>query len=74
MRVGALALGQPEIDEDAARVRGRVQEVGGLDVAVQDVVVVHGAQRGEERVEVVSHLGDGEVAEVLAEVAVLEVG
>ena len=74
VRVGALALGKAEVDKDAASMCGRVEEVGGLDVAMQDIMVVDGFEGCKEAVEVVSHVGYGEVAEVFSEVAVLKVG
>lgn len=72
--IGAFAFRQPEVDEHAALLVGLVEEVRGLDVAVDDALEMHGGQGLEERAEVDLHLRDRHLTEVLAEVRVPEVG
>lgn len=73
-RVGALALGEAEVDEHALLAVDVVEEVGGLDVAVDDAGFVHGFEGGEERGQVGLHVARVHAAEVLTEVLVLVVG
>ena len=51
-----------------------VEEISGLDVAVDDAFVVDGFEGGEEGVQVDAHVVGGHAAEVFAEVLVLVVG
>ena len=46
--VGAFALGEAEVHEDASPAVDVVEEVCGLDVSVEDAMLVHGCQRREE--------------------------
>lgn len=71
--VGPFSLGQAKVDENTPLSCGRVEEVCRLDVTVDDLVFVDGADGGEELVKVDTHVVDGHVTEVVAEVAVLEV-
>ena len=72
-RLGALALGEAKVDEHAAPAGRLVEEVGGLDVAVEDAVLVDGLEGGEEGAQVDGRVPDGHVAEVVAEIGVAEV-
>ena len=72
--VCALAFGKSKVNEHAPRVFRFIEEVGRLDVAVQNPAVVDGREGREEAVEVRAHAGDGHAAEVVPEVAVLKVG
>ena len=71
--VCALLLGEAEVYEDAASFVVVVEEVGGFDISVEDAGAVDGVKGGEERVEIITHLGDEEVAVVEAEVQVAEI-
>ena len=71
--VCTLLLGEAEVDEDAASFFVVVEEVGGFDISVEDAGAVDGVEGGEERVEVITHLEDEEVAVVEAEVKVAEI-
>lgn len=66
--VGALFFREAEVDEDAAPFGVVVEKIGGLDVAVEDAGAVDGVEGGEERVEVMAHVGDEEFTVVEAEV------
>jgi len=71
--VCALFFGEAEVDEDASPFGMVVEEIGGFDVAMEDAGAVDGVEGREERVEVVTHVGDEEVAVVKAEVEVAKV-
>lgn len=72
--VCAFSFCEAEVDEDAVAGFGVVEEVGGFDVAVEDVVFVDGSEAAEEGAEVVPHLGDGHVAVVELWVCLLVMG
>jgi hypothetical protein len=68
-----LFFGEAEIDEHAASLGVVVEEVCGLDIAVEDAGAVDRVEGGEKRTEVVAHVGDEEVTVIKAEVEVAEV-
>jgi hypothetical protein len=72
--VGALALGEAEVDEHAEAFLLIVEEVGGFDVAVENAGFVYVVQAVEETSEVVPHVVDEEVSVIESEVEVAEVG
>jgi hypothetical protein len=74
MPVSALTFGETKVNENTTRQGGIVEEVGRLDIAVDNLLCVYCSQRGEEAPEVESHLGDLHVTVVVSEVGVLEVG
>jgi hypothetical protein len=51
-----------------------IQEVRRLDIAMQNLMLMHGGKGGEQRAEIHLHIRHGEVAEVLAEVDMTKVG
>lgn len=73
MPVGAFSLGQTKVNKNTFLGGGRVEEVCGFDVAVNDLVLVDGADGSEELVKVDTHVVNGHFAKVVPEVAMLEV-
>jgi len=73
MPVCSFSFCQTKIDEDTLLRSGRVEEVCGFDVAVDDLVLMDGLHSGEELLKIDTHVVDGHVAEVVPEVAMLEV-
>jgi hypothetical protein len=72
--VGALPLGQTKVDQDAVLGRRVVEKVGGLDVAVQDLVLVHALERQEQGPQVDGNVRYRHVTEVASKVPVSEIG
>jgi hypothetical protein len=74
MPIGALTFGKTEIDEDASVLNRVVQEICGLDIAVEDAARVDGLQAGEKAAKVEPHTADGHVTEVVSKILVLKIG
>jgi hypothetical protein len=72
--ISPLTFRKAKVDEDSTRQGGIVEEVGRLDIAVDDLLCVYCSQCSEETPEVESHLGDFHVAVVVAEIGMLKVG
>lgn len=70
----AFALGEAEVYEDPALLVRVVEEVGGLDVAVDNPLGVHRRERREEGFQVDAGVVDVHLGVVFAEVLVAEVG
>lgn len=71
--IGTFSFGETKIDEHAALGGGIIEEVSGLDISVEDLVVVYALESGKELAEVYRDLGNGHVAEVGAEIPVTKV-
>ena len=69
----ALLLRQTKVDEHAVLSGRVVQEVGGLDIPVEDIVLVRALEGREEGPQVDPDVRDGHVAKVRAEVGVAEI-
>ena len=74
MPIGALTFGKAEIDKYASVLSRVVEEICGLDIAVEDAASVDCLQTGEKAAKVKPHTADGHVAEVVSKVLMLEVG
>ena len=61
-RVCPFAFGKAKVDEDTVAGGGVIEEVGGFDVPVEDVVFVDGLKGGEKGSEIVTHLGNRHMA------------
>jgi hypothetical protein len=71
--IRTFSFGETKIDEDAALGGRIVEEVGGLDISVEDLVVVYALESSEKLAEVYRDLRNGHVAEVGAEIPVTKV-
>lgn len=72
--VDTFPLGKAKVDENATTGSGVVEEIGGLDIAVDDVCVVGKLQGGEETAQIDGHVGGVHAAEVVTEIIVAKVG
>lgn len=71
--VRSLTLSKTKIYKDPAGLLRIIEKIGGLDVAMEDLLLVDRCQCEKETLEVETHLWDLHVAVVLAEVAMLEI-
>lgn len=72
-RLGAFPLRKAEINQNTMLRSRIVEEVGRLDVAMQDLVVVHAFERAEQGPQVDGHVRHSHVPEVATEVSVAKV-
>lgn len=71
--IRTFSFGETKIDEDAPLGGRIVEEVGGLDISVENFVVVYTLESGEKLAKVYRDLRNGHVAEIGAEIPVTKV-